>query len=36
VLGGESNPTYAQIKAERGEPSVTLVDKNGQRRVVTP
>ncbi len=36
VLGGESNPTYAQIKAEGGEPSMTLVDKDGRRRTVTP
>ncbi len=36
VLGGESDPTYAQMKAEGGDPSLTLVDKGGRRQIVKP
>ncbi len=36
LLGGESDPTYAQLKAQRGDPSLTLLAKDGRRRTVTP
>ncbi len=36
VLGGESDPTYAQLKAQGGDPSLTLSAKDGRRRTVTP
>ena len=36
VLGGESDPTYAQLKAQGGEPSLTLLAKDGRRQVVKP
>jgi hypothetical protein len=36
VLGGESDPTYAQLKADRGEPSLTLSAKDGRRQVLAP
>lgn len=36
VLGGESDPTYAQMKAQGGEPSLTLLAKDGRRRIVEP
>jgi hypothetical protein len=34
VLGGESNPIYAQING--GEPSLTLKRKDGRQHVITP
>ena len=36
VLGGESDPTYAQIMAQRGEPSVTLSARDGRRQTIKP
>lgn len=36
VIGGESNPTYVQVKAEGGESTVKLIDKNGLERVIKP
>lgn len=36
VLGGESDPTYAQMMAQGGEPSLTLLAKDGRRQVVKP
>lgn len=36
VLGGESDPTYAQMKAEGGDPSLTLLDKDGRRQIIKP
>lgn len=36
VIGGESNPTYVQVKAEGGESTVKLIDKNGRERVIEP
>lgn len=36
VLGGDSDPTYAQIMAQRGEPSVTLSARDGRRQTIKP
>ncbi len=36
VLGGASDPTYLQAKAEGGDPSITLSAKDGRRKVVEP
>jgi hypothetical protein len=36
VIGGESNPTYVQVRAEGGESTVKLIDKNGVERVIKP
>lgn len=36
VIGGESNPTYVQVKAEGGESTVKLIDKDGHERVIAP
>lgn len=36
VIGGESNPTYVQVKAEGGESTVRLIDKDGNERVIEP
>jgi hypothetical protein len=36
VLAGESDPAYAQMKAEGGNPSLTLLDKDGRRQIVRP
>ncbi len=30
ALGGESDPTYAQLKGDRGKASLTLVGRDGQ------
>jgi hypothetical protein len=34
VLGGESDPTYAQLKGDRGNASLTLVGKDGQPHTI--
>ena len=34
VLGGESDPTYAQLKGDRGRASLTLVGKDGQPHTI--
>ncbi len=34
VLGGESDPTYAQLKGERAKASLTLVGKDGQPHTI--
>ncbi len=34
VLGGESDPTYAQLKGDRATASLTLVGKNGQQHTI--
>lgn len=34
VLGGESDPTYAQLKGDRGKASLTLVGKDGQPHTI--
>ena len=36
VIGGESNPTYVQVKAEGGASTVKLIDKDGHERVIEP
>jgi hypothetical protein len=36
VLGGESDPTYAQLMADRAAPSLTLVAGDGRRQVLKP
>lgn len=36
LIGGESDPTYVQVKAEGGESSVKLIDKDGQERLIKP
>ncbi len=36
VLGGEFDPTYAQIKAQGGEPSLTLLAGDGRRQIIKP
>jgi hypothetical protein len=36
LIGGEENPTYAQVLAEGGETTVKLVDKSGRERVINP
>ncbi len=34
VLGGESDPTYAQLKGDRAKASLTLVGKDGQPHTI--
>jgi hypothetical protein len=34
VLGGESNPTYAQLMGDDGKASLTLVGKDGKRHTI--
>jgi hypothetical protein len=34
VLGGESNPTYAQLMGDDGKASLTLSGKDGQRHTI--
>lgn len=36
LIGGESDPTYVQVLAERGESSVKLIDKSGTERLIKP
>jgi hypothetical protein len=36
VIGGESNPTYVQVKAEGGETIVKLINKDGTERLIKP
>ena len=36
VIGGEADPTYAQVLAEGGESTLKLVDKNKVERVIKP
>jgi hypothetical protein len=36
VVGGESDPTYVQVLAEGGESTVTLINKDGSKRLITP
>ncbi len=36
VLGGESDPTYVQVIADRGDAALTLVRKDGRRRLIEP
>ena len=36
VSGGESDPTYVQIRAEGESTSLTLVNKDGGQRVIKP
>ncbi len=34
VLGGESDPTYAQLEGDRAKAKLTLVGKDGQRHTI--
>ncbi len=36
VIGGESDPTYIQVKAEGGESTVKLINKDGLERLIKP
>lgn len=36
VIGGESDPTYVQVKAEGGETTLKLLNRNGRDRVIQP
>jgi hypothetical protein len=36
LIGGESDPTYVQVKAEGGESTVKLINKNGVERLIKP
>lgn len=36
VIGGESDPTYVQVKAEGGESTVKLINKDGVERLIKP
>lgn len=36
VIGGESDPTYVQVLAERGESSVKLINSEGVERLIKP
>ena len=36
LIGGELNPTYAQVLAEGGETTMKLVNKDGRERVINP
>ena len=36
VIGGESNPTYVQVKAEGGESTLRLINKDGLERLIKP
>lgn len=36
LIGGESNPTYAQVLAEGGETTVRLINKDNVERVIRP
>lgn len=35
-IGGESDPTYIQIKAEGGESTVKLINEKGVERLIQP
>jgi hypothetical protein len=36
VVGGEADPTYVQVLAERGESTVKLVNSRKTERIITP
>jgi len=36
LIGGESDPTYIQVKAEGGESIVKLINKDGLERLIEP
>jgi len=36
LIGGESDPTYAQVLAEGGASSVKLIDRDSTERVIEP
>ena len=36
LIGGESNPTYAQVLAEGGETTLKLINKDGTERLIKP
>jgi hypothetical protein len=36
VIGGESDPTYIQVLAERGESTLKLINKDGTERLIKP
>jgi hypothetical protein len=36
LIGGESDPTYVQVKAEGGESTVKLIDHDGGERLIKP
>ncbi len=36
LIGGQSDPTYAQVLAEGGETTVRLKNKDGRERVIQP
>jgi hypothetical protein len=36
LIGGESDPTYIQVKAEGGASTVTLINRDGAERVIQP
>jgi hypothetical protein len=36
VIGGESDPTYIQVLAERGESTLKLINKDGNERLIKP
>lgn len=36
LIGGESDPTYVQVKAEGGLSSVKLINKDGVERLIKP
>ena len=35
-VGGESDPTYARIMSDLGVSTVTLINKDGQKKVIQP
>jgi hypothetical protein len=36
LIGGESDPTYIQVKAEGGESTVKLINADGLERLIKP
>lgn len=36
LIGGESDPTYIQVKAEGGESTVKLINEKGVERLIQP
>ncbi len=36
LIGGESDPTYIQVKAEGGESTLKLINKDGHERLIQP
>jgi len=36
LIGGEADPTYVQVKAEDGQSTVKLINKDGVERLIKP